>query len=157
MSGLDQRGHALRLAECVLKGDGNVFVQKVICRILMGILLVGSMMLAGGSVSAAEIPQDKLQEAREVLFEFEPSWREREAQGKHSVRLKSGKEVLVTFNITGKWVEEGNAVDFHVYDMIEYGDGSGHSATVGWYRVCLDSGEIYDTISRKLIYSRAGN
>lgn len=123
----------------------------------MGILLVGSMMLAGGSVSAAEIPQDKLQEAREVLFEFEPSWREREAQGKHSVRLKSGKEVLVTFNITGKWVEEGNAVDFHVYDMIEYGDGSGHSATVGWYRVCLDSGEIYDTISRKLIYSRAGN
>ena len=108
MSGLDQRGHALRLAECILKGDGNVFVQKVICRILMGILLVGSMMLAGGSVSAAEMPQDKLQKAREVLFEFEPSWREREAQGKHSVRLKSGKEVLVTFNITGKWVEEGN-------------------------------------------------
>ena len=71
MSGLDQRGHALRLAECILKGDGNVFVQKVICRILMGILLVGSMMLAEGSVSAAEMPQDKLQEAREVLFEFE--------------------------------------------------------------------------------------
>lgn len=140
-----------------MKGDGNVFDQKVICRILMGMLLVGSMMLAGVSASAAEIPQDKLQEARELLFEFEPSWQEREAQGKHSVRLKSGKEVLVTFIIAGKWVEEGNAVDFHVYDMIEYADGSGHSATVGWYRVCLDSGEIYDTISRKLIYSRAGN
>ena len=140
-----------------MKGDGNVFDQKVLCRILMGMLLVGSMMLAGVSASAAEIPQDKLQEARELLFEFEPSWQEREAQGKHSVRLKSGKEVLVTFIIAGKWVEEGNAVDFHVYDMIEYADGSGHSATVGWYRVCLDSGEIYDTISRKLIYSRAGN
>ena len=123
----------------------------------MGMLLVGSMMLAGVSASAAEMPQDKLQEARELLFEFEPSWREREAKGKHSVRLKSGKEVLVTFIIVGKWVEEGNSVDFHVYDMIEYADGSGHSATVGWYRVCLDSGEIYDTISRKLIYSRAGN
>ena len=142
------------MAECVLKGDGNVFAQKVICRILIGMLLVGSMMLAGVSASAAEMPQDKLQEARELLFEFEPSWREREAQGKHSVRLKSGKEVLVTFIIAGKWVEKGNSVDFHVYDMIEYADGSGHSATVGWYRVCLDSGEIYDTIFMKKIYPK---
>ena len=154
MPGLDQRGHVLRLSACILKGDRNVFAKKVVCRILLGLMLVGSMMLVGVNASAAEMPQDKLQEAREVLFEFEPSWREREAQGKHSVRLKSGKEVLVTFNITGKWVEEGNAVDFHVYDMIEYGDGSGHSATVGWYRVCLDSGEIYDTIFMKKIYPK---
>ena len=111
MPGLDQRGHVLRLSACILKGDRNVFAKKVVCRILLGLMLVGSMMLVGVNASAAEMPQDKLQEARELLFEFEPSWREREAQGKHSVPLKSGKEVLVTFIIAGKWVEESRILN----------------------------------------------
>lgn len=91
------------------------------------------------------------EEAKQLLFEYMPKWQEMLKQGKHSIQLKSGEEAYSRFVVEDKG-RQGESFVFHVYNMIEYPNGSGHTATIGWYKVNLTAREIYDTVLNKKVY-----
>ncbi|MDD3852057.1 MAG: hypothetical protein PHD40_00200 [Syntrophomonadaceae bacterium] len=88
---------------------------------------------------------DKLQSARNILFAYQPEWRDLEAQGKRTIEGGFATMVIDTEQ------QPGNIFVFHVYDIIEYPDES-HNATYGWFEINTDTGEVYDSILNERVY-----
>ncbi|MEQ8174779.1 MAG: tetratricopeptide repeat protein [Syntrophomonadaceae bacterium] len=90
--------------------------------------------------------EQKKEKAREILFSYKPSWREEEKKG----RQYTGNGNSHQFCIEADWQPDRNGFLFHVYDSVDYPQG-GHTATLGWYLVKPDTGEIWDDIMLKRV------
>jgi len=88
---------------------------------------------------------DKLQSARNILFAWQPEWRNMESQGKRTIEGGFATMIIEAEQ------QPGSIYVFHVYDIIEYPDES-HSATFGWYEINTDTGEIYDLVLNEKVY-----
>ena len=95
--------------------------------------------------------KNEAEEAKQLLFEYMPKWQDMLKQGKHLIQLKSGEEAYSRCVVEAKG-RQGEGYAFHVYNMIEYHNGSGHTATIGWYKVNLATREIFDTVLNKKVY-----
>lgn len=100
---------------------------------------------------AKVIAKNEAEDAKQLLFAYMPQWQEMLGKGKHSIQLKSGEEAYSTFVIDSK-KSQGDSYVFHVYNIIEYLNGTGHTATMGWYKVNPTTREIYDTVLNKKVY-----
>ncbi|MEN6391166.1 MAG: tetratricopeptide repeat protein [Syntrophomonas sp.] len=90
--------------------------------------------------------EQKKEKAREILFAYKPSWREEEKKG----RQYTGNGNSHQFCIDVDWKPDRNGFLFHVYDSVDYPQG-GHTATLGWYLVKPDTGEIWDEVFLKRV------
>lgn len=109
---------------------------------------------AGSSTEAAEGPEepadttpgnsgagDESAQALEMLYEWQPEWRELCEAGRRPV-----EDGFATMVIELTEQPEEGSYTFHVYDLIELPDEEGHTATYGWFEVRLETGEIYDLV-----------
>lgn len=89
---------------------------------------------------------DRFQLARNILFAWQPGWRELEKQGKRTI--ENGYATMV---IDATEEPEAGIYIFHVYDVVEYPE-EGHTSTYGWYEINTNTGEIFDSILNEKVY-----
>lgn len=83
--------------------------------------------------------------AKELLFAYQPSWRELERQGKRKVNDYPQYSTFIIEELSDQGKSDG-LVHFHVYEIME-SPAEGHTATWGWLGVNPETREIFDDIS----------
>lgn len=99
-----------------------------------------------GSVTVpAKTLAEKEQISRQMLYDYDPKIKQELDAGTRHV---AGN--IETMYVDSEWYKEGYFL-FHVYYIVDYENPqyTGHTATMGWYRVYPDTGEIWDDLFNK--------
>lgn len=84
------------------------------------------------------------QQAKEMLFEIYPGWKERELAGRISM---GGPRYSVYVFEADSYDPSTETFNFHAYESISNVGGDGHTATLGWYEIKVDRGVIVDVMT----------
>ncbi|HBK69356.1 MAG TPA: hypothetical protein DDZ91_11995 [Firmicutes bacterium] len=82
---------------------------------------------------------EKKEKSREILYQYKPEWEENVAMGRQSF-----KDYYTTFLIDSEWEPDKSCYLFHIYNIIKDKDFVGHTATIDWYYIYPDTGEIWE-------------
>lgn len=104
----------------------------------------GATVPGSGEQSIGE--NERVQMALDLLFTWQPEWREMSEQGKRAI---AGGFATLVIELAEE--SQPGIYLFHVYDGIEYPEGK-HSCTIGWFEVDCNRGVIYDQILNEKVY-----